>query len=76
MSFQSPPFWCLMTTQQEFAKVRETPLGVCMIYVFAFGMQHTHPLGSTLPLTFTNPQAFATYEYNQDKANANMVWGT
>ena len=25
MSFQSPPFWCLMTTLQEFAKVRETP---------------------------------------------------
>ena len=38
-----------------------------MIYVFAFGMQHTHPLGLTLPLNFTNPQAFATYEYNQDK---------
>ena len=37
LSFQSPPFWCLMTTQQLFASKRENfILDVCMICMFAF----------------------------------------
>ena len=71
MSFQSPPFWCLMTTLQEFAKVRDTPprcvhdLCVCL-----WNATYT-PFGfNTPPQLYKFASICNIYEYNQDKANA------
>ena len=75
MSFQSPPFWCLMTTQHEFANMRETPpRSVHDLCICLWNATYTPYL--VLPLTFTSPKAFASYEYKQDISNASMVWGT
>jgi hypothetical protein len=50
-----------------------------MICVFAFGMQHTHPLEFS-PSHLQTRKAYAMNEYKQDMdiANATMtkVWGT
>ena len=66
MPFQSPPFWCLMTTQvvttQKASKIStELPLDMCNTQN-VFEYTSAHNLGSTLPLDFTNPASKDIYK--------------
>ena len=67
MPFQSPPFWCLMTThgfaqliyqmevlQQEFPKYRRAPPRSVHNLLLHLSTS-AHQLGSILPLYFANP---------------------